>query len=128
MIALQKHTICDPFMLMTTDDQHDGIGIKTFRYTSSINGEPAHAQIDVPSELLAQSVSPLRKAVLINMLSNKGFLISPLPGSLDTLLHVLLYPGDAISLLGSVKTEPLPDDAVVEIITTCEIKESVNEH
>lgn len=128
IINARKHTISDPFTLITTGTLQEKIGLRTFRYTSRITGEPSYIQIDPHAELLAQAVAPLRKAVLLNMLSNIGFLVSPLPGSLDTFLHILLFPDDAISLLGSVKTEPLPDDAVVEIITTCEIKESQHEH
>ena len=127
-MILQKHTICDPFTLITTGDQTEKMGIKTFRYTNRITGETTYAQIDVPGEILSQTVTPVRKAALINMLSNKGFLISPFPESLHTFLHILIYPGDAISLLGSIETVPLPSDAVVEIISSCETKEDTHEH
>jgi len=94
MMILQKHkqTICDPFTLITTGSLQEKIGLRTFRYTSRITGEPAYIQVDPHAE----SHFPLRKYALINKLANAGFIVSPMPEALDTFLHILLFPDDAV--------------------------------
>lgn len=114
-MILNKQTICDPFILYETQQ----IGIATISINNRITGEREIISIDVHGELLSHAASPVRKHVLLNLLANKGFHVSPLPGALKSFFHLLLFPEDAITLLGSIPIRDLPKDAEIEVITTC---------
>ena len=123
-MILNKQTICDPFTLLNTEKKN--IGIATFRITNRVTNEKEIISIDVYSELLSHAAAPIRKLALLNLLANKGFHVSPLPGALESFFHLLLFPRDAVTILGSIQKEDLPDDAEVKFISTCEVQR--NEH
>ena len=127
-MILTKQSICDSFTLLHAGDTQEQIGIITIRFKSRITSEQETISIDIYGELLSHSASPLRKNILRNLIANRGFHISPLPGALETFFHLLLFPQDGVTLLGSILVEDLPDGAEVDIISTCESKESHDEH
>lgn len=123
----KKHTVCDSFTVITRGDRAEKMGAITFRFTNRITNRTAYAQIDVPAEVLSLAISPVREAILINMLALKGFRVSPLPESLKTFLHILMFTNDAISHSPITKTESLPDSVKVEIISSRGVVEAGNE-
>ncbi len=116
-MIINKQNICDPFTILKTEKQN--IGIITFRITNRVTNEKETLSIDVYAELLSFSVSPHRKFVLLNLLANKGFHVSPIPDALESFFHLLLFPQDAITPLGNVPVEDLPNGEKVEVISTC---------
>lgn len=128
MTLLQKNTICDSFTLINTGDVQDKIGIKTIGFKSRITGEREYIQFDPYAEVLVNASSPLRGGVFLNRLANAGFQVSPMPNALETFFHATLFPEDVVTLMGGIKAEQLPKNAVVEVISTGETKENQYEH
>lgn len=117
-ILTQKQSMCDPFTLISTGDIQSQIGIKTIRFNSRITGEQKFVQLDTYAEILAHAVSPVHGAILLNRLANVGFQVSPMPNALPTFFHATLFPEDALTLMGNIKVEELPEGSDIEFISS----------
>lgn len=120
-----KATISDGFSVVTAGDVQEHSGLVTIQIKSRITGETKYLRFDPYAELLASAVSPARAATILDRFANVGFRISPLPDALREFFHVALFPEDAVTLIGSISIERLPEGAVIEAIST--IQEMPNE-
>ena len=126
-MILKHKAICSPFTLLITDDAQQHIGLRTIRFTNTITKEPEIIQFDLYAELLAHAISPLKRYLFISLMSEKGFLISTLPGALEAFMHLTLFPQDAVTSFGPIEVEKFPEGAEVEFISTRESEEENHE-
>jgi len=120
--------VCDHFSIADTGNIQHSTGIRVICFTSRVTGEQTYIQIDPYSELLQFTIQPHCKAVFLNMLSNAGFYISPLPNGVDSFFHIVLFPQGSKSLFGDVTTLALPDDADITAISSFGNKGDKDEH
>ncbi|WP_027874184.1 hypothetical protein [Spongiibacter marinus] len=127
MTILQKQTICDHFTILNTGDIRQFLGIRTIRFTSRITSETNVIRFDPYSELLSYAVSPHRRAIFLNLLTNAGFQVSPLPSALESFFHLTLFPEDCLTILGKIKVGALVPGEDVTFITSGNAGEFENE-
>jgi len=115
----EQHSTCDYFNIYTCDDEDTVIA-----YRSRFSGETLFIGINVNSELAAWALVPLRRADFIFKCSEVGFQISPLPGAVESFLHLLKYPEDGSNTFKPIHIGVLPKDAVVTKISTLDFEET----
>lgn len=93
--------ISDRFQLITPTDKAEidrlSIGIRLFEYQSKVSKTTEIIQIDPMVEIISKPF------VTIAMLSNYGFSVSPIVGSLEDFFHCLLFPEDVLEMSGASK-------------------------
>lgn len=91
-------------------------GIVVIELTDRYTGELRYLQIDVMAEILSIQFNSANAGILLNLLANKGFLVTPTSQALDDLFYLLVW-AHWEQHRQSVPVIDLPTGVTVEIVS-----------